>query len=286
MHARTVSIASALSINQHEKGCQDETVLHGDNNTAVKFLLGSFISLDIMAAASTRCRPILGIDHSLVVEKLEIDLNNITACENWVIILILEISRLDTWKSEAEANHKLSIVELARRGHEIRERLRRPLADIDLRQRLSEIDIPSSTKFSPKDLSKLQTRRNHLETTKIFALSAVTYLNVVLSGANPDLPEITESVSNTIAAFKTIEDLKLLSNLAWPFCVTGCLALKEQYSTLRGLMSAANAKTRDLRTYAKAFEIIEECWRARQAGSREIDWVSVMENSGCYVLLA
>jgi hypothetical protein len=167
-----------------EKDRQDEQSLHGDSDEPVNFLLGSFVSFDIIAAASSRSCPILEVVHRLVLEKLGIDLKHLTACENWVMILIFEISLLDNWKKEAQNAYELSIVGLAKRGGQIREHLRRSLADLD--------NTPP-TGFSPSNISKTYSERNHLETTKIFALSAMTYLNVVLSGANPTLPEIVEA---------------------------------------------------------------------------------------------
>jgi hypothetical protein len=276
VHARTISIPSASPVSGCEKDRQDEKSLHGDSDEPVNFLLGSFVSFDIIAAASTRSCPILEVDHRLVLEKLGIDLNHLTACENWVMILIFEISLLDKWKKEAQNAYELSIVELAKRGGQIRERLRRSLADLD--------NTPS-TGLSPSNMSKTYSGRNHLETTKIFALSAMTYLNVVLSGANPTLPEIVESVSDTIAAFTVMTDLNLLRNLVWPFCITGCLASEGKYDIFRGFICAANTKERDLGTCAEAFEIIEECWRLRKAGSRGCDWAFVMEKLGRYIPL-
>ncbi|KAE9379910.1 hypothetical protein N431DRAFT_521727 [Stipitochalara longipes BDJ] len=286
LHVQTLSVTSASPISDYETDCLDRKSLRSDSDTAVSFLLGSFVSFDIIAAASSRSYPILQVDHRRVLEQLGIDLKYLTACENWVMILIFEISRLDDWKSKAEKAHNLSIVELAKRGGEIREYLQRRLADIDLRRRLADIDNVPSTKPSPSDVSKFRSRRNHLETTKIFALSAMTYLNVVLSGANPNLPEIAESVSDTIAAFKAMNDPDMFRNIVWPFCITGCLASEEQQDFFRSLWCTANAKGQDLGTCVKAFEIIKECWRLRKAGSRLCDWASVIETSGCSILLA
>ena len=68
------------------------------------------------------------------------------------------------------------------------------------------------------------------EITELFALSAITYLHVVLSGAYPEL--------DTIYDFKDLADTKSL-HLVWPFCISGCLALDGQHAICPGLVYAA-----------------------------------------------
>jgi hypothetical protein len=41
------------------------------------------------------------------------------------------------------------------------------------------------------------------------------------------LPEIQNSVSNTLEAFRVLPDPTLLRNLVWPFCIIGCMASKK-----------------------------------------------------------
>jgi hypothetical protein len=67
----------------------------------------------------------------------------------------------------------------------------------------------------------------------------MTYLHVAISGAYPELPEIIESVSKTIDAVQSLTDAKLLQNLVWPFCISGCLALDRKHTIFQGLLSAA-----------------------------------------------
>ena len=123
------------------------------------------------------------------------------------------------------------------------------------------------------------------EITKIFALSAMTYLHVVVSGAHPELPEIMASISKTVAAFQRLTDKKMLRNLVWPFCISGCLAREEQHGIFRDLISAAEITQSTIGTCLEAFKIMEECWEARKTCSCNYDWVSVMNKRGQYVLL-
>lgn len=79
----------------HEKRQQDERVLPIEDKSAIRFLLGSFISIDIISCTSTRSGPFLGRDHIVMLESAGIHLENLTGCRNWVMAIIFEVSLLD-----------------------------------------------------------------------------------------------------------------------------------------------------------------------------------------------
>jgi len=116
----------------------------------------------------------------------------------------------------------------------------------------------------------------HVQITQIFALATLTYLYVVISGANPELPEIQKNVLATMKAFESLSEPTLLQNLVWPFCITGCLASKDQYHTFRHFIFRAEITDSTLGTCTQAFKIIEECWETRKTCSGTIDWAGVM----------
>jgi len=253
-----------------------EKILHPEGDYAINVLLGSFISFDIISSASTRSTPFLNIDHLQVLGTHEIPLESLIGCRNSVMALILEISLLDKWKKEAQGAHQLSIVDLAKRGGQIHERLRQELAAIE--------DIPSAgpSSCNPSGIIRAPT---HPEISKVFALSAVTYLHVVISGAYPELPEIVQSVSETIVAFKSPKDPRLLRSVVWPFCISGCLALEKQHDFFRDLLYRADITQWATGTCFEAFQIMEECWKARITSSESCDWATTMKRRGYYVLL-
>lgn len=229
--------------------------------------------MDIISCASTRSSPFLQLNHIFLLERAEIGLEYLTGCMNWAMVFILEISLLDTWRREAEKAHKLSIVELTNRGSQIEERLRGRLANIE--------NQPSTGISLERTLEP-----PCVQITRIFALSALTYLHVVISGPYPELPEITESVSKTIDAFQSLTDPKLLRQLVWPFCVSGCLALDKQHDIFRQLVSAAEITPSTVGTCFEAFKVIEECWETRTRCSSGCDWATIMNQRGHYILLA
>jgi len=236
-----------------------------------KVLLGSFICLDIIASASTRSPPSFDLDHKYLLNTFHISLESLFGCGTRVMILILDIVYLDNWKKEAEKFHQLSLVELVKRGARIEE---------SLRQELVAMKSEHSLESHNSTLSTAQT-----DITSIFALSALTYLHVVISGAHPELPEIVESISKTINALKCLTEPRLLRNLVWPFCVTGCLAAEEQQDFLRELVSKAEITPFTIGTCFQAFKIVEECWEMRKTRLHNCDWAFIMNRRGYNVLL-
>jgi hypothetical protein len=230
--------------------------------------------MDIMSCASTRSSPLLDLDHKFLLERANIPLETIVGCSNWVIVFILEIARLDRWKKEADKAHRLSIIELTNRANQIKRLLGDKLAEIE-----NEPLFKNSLEHPSGMVSEYTT------INKLYALSAITYLHVVVSGAYPELPEIRESVSRTIVIFQTLKKATLLRNLVWPFCISGCLALEGQYTFFRDLISAAEVTESTVGTCLDALKIMEECWETRKACSYNCDWVSIMNKWGHPVLL-
>lgn len=270
-------IASITEREHHMKHERDRMTPRPDEYTSISFLLGFFISMDILSCASTRSSHYLDLDHKFMLERGDINLENLTGCSNWAMVFILEISSLDKWKQEEKKGSKLSMRELTKHGGEIEERLRKKLANID--------NEPPKRAASGSNLGTLPDSTN-TEITKIFALSAITYLHVVISGAYPELPEIRESVSKTLKALQCLVDPKSFRNVIWPFCITGCLAVDGQQDSFRELVSAAQITESSVGTSLEALEIMEQCWGSRKSSSCDYDWVCAMEKRGCHVLLA
>ena len=254
-----------------------EMISHPENGCAINFLLGSFFSFDILSSASTRSSLFLDIDHLRVLNAGEIALETLNGCRNSVLAIILDISLLDQWKKEAQGAHKLSVVDLVKRGGEIYERLRQELAAI------KDTPLAASSSCSPSGGMRALI---HHEISEVFALSAVTYLHVVISGPYPELPEITESVSETIAALRNLKDPRLLRNMVWPFCISGCLALEKEYDFFRDLVSRAEITQWATGSCFEAFQVMEDCWKARITTSESCDWATTMKKRGYHVLLA
>lgn len=255
---------------------EDLRVLAPEDQTAITILIGSFIWFDILAAASTGLGHFLALDHNLLLQGSRIRLEELVGCENWVMAVIFQISKLGNWKKESESNHRLSISELAKRGAEIEVCLQERLTNILVQSAIQEDSFPEPTsRFS---------NSARVTMTKIYALAALTYLHVTISGPISELPEITESVTRTVAEFTSLSDARLLRYLVWPFCITGCLASEEQHSVFRTLIQTGDFNERTVGTCMEAFKVMEECWQ-RRTRLRNCDWISVMESLGHLILL-
>ncbi|OTA90725.1 hypothetical protein M434DRAFT_397812 [Hypoxylon sp. CO27-5] len=262
-------MGSATARKDQTKEHQCSAIPHPD--TSISFLLGFFIHMHIIAYASTRSSQFLISDHKVLLEAGEVNLADLIGCTNWAMIFIFEISSLDRWKKEEEDAHRLSLIELTKRGRQIEERLLSRLASI-------EYDL---SKSAPVD-AHLRPDFIETEITRIFALSAITYLHVVISGAYPDIPDVKRSVAKTMDALQNLSDPKLLQHVVWPYCISGCLAADEQQKVFRELVSLPRIMHG---TCLEALSLMEECWRLRKTESSRHDWVSIMERRGQYILL-
>lgn len=228
-----------------------------------------------MASVSLRAKTCLDLNHEVLLEGNSIQLDQLFGCENWALLLLSKINALDTWKRECEKNGKLSIAELAKRGSRIEDELevrldKMPLHDEDQSQKLS-----GRTRIGDNTSSEI---------TRIFALSGLTYLHVVVSGPHPDLPEIVDSVSRTVHAFEKLSSKDLLQNTVWPFCVTGCMVSEDKQDVFRALISAGRTQRGTFGTFRRACEIVEKCWKTRTTGTT-CEGSSVMESMGQQILL-
>lgn len=253
------------------KGHIDKTLSYSHNS--IRFLLGFFIYIQIITCASTRSSQLLVSGHRVLLENGHTNLAHLIGCSNWAIISIFDIAALDRWKGDEEDAHRLSLIELTKRGAHIEERLLAQLTNIDnndLTTRAS-VDTNQSSEFVKTQI------------TRIFAFAALTYLHVVISGAYPHIQDIKRSVLRTLDALSNLSDPKLLAYVAWPYCITGCFAADEkQQKSFRELVTTPRI------THGACLEalgVMEECWRLRNTESSRHDWASVMERRGQGVLL-
>lgn len=250
-----------------------EKRLYSRYDSAIRFILGSFISMDIMLCASTRSNLSLDLDHKQVLERNEFSPEDLKGCSKAALILILEVSQLDTWKKRADQTRKLSLIELVRRGDQI-ERC--------CREELTRLESSTSAAVVLDHDAGMTTKST--EVSKIFTLAAITYLHIVISGANPELPEVQRGVADTMAAFQRLTDVKLLRNLIWPLCVTGSMALEGQYGFFLSLVATADATRTCFGTCIEALGIMEECWSTRKKTLDNCDWSSAMNTRDRFVM--
>ncbi|OBT98015.2 hypothetical protein VE01_04004 [Pseudogymnoascus verrucosus] len=209
-------------------------------------------------------------------------LDKIMGCENWAMLLIMDIAFLNDWKQNLQISAQLSMRELVTRATHIERGLEDGLRDTS--SRLSQLTNHST----PSILSTGIQESPHLTLliTRIFACSALVYLDVVVSGAYPKMPEIRKNVSRTIDALRALPDIAMINSLTWAYCITGCMAIEEEQMFFRGLAVSSNGDTPTFGNFSKALSIVEECWRLRGEEKRQqpVDWRTAMNSLGMSVL--
>ncbi|KAH8799336.1 hypothetical protein F5884DRAFT_686798, partial [Xylogone sp. PMI_703] len=133
------------------------------------------------------------------------------------------------------------------------------------------------------EITALLSWKNNSQRLSILSMRELTQRAMVIE--KKLLPEIQLSVSKTLAALKELRDPQLIKSLAWPFCVTGCLAQKTDYTAIKNLLTSAGISPEGLGNLWSAFCIIEECWRLRECEQGLWEWRGVMARLNEHVFL-
>ncbi|RFU33839.1 hypothetical protein B7463_g2518, partial [Scytalidium lignicola] len=253
-----------------------------DNSTCClakeKLLKFSFVVLlwfEIIACASGNLTPSLFPLCKNLLESNTIDMVWATGCRNWVWLQIAEVTALLSWKNNSQRLSILSIRELTQRAMAIEKQIEEKQNE---HAKLIQCgSLPLTSEINMHDVN---------DVTAIFSLATLTYLHVVVSGPNPNLPEIKSSVSKTLAALKGLRDPQLTRNLAWPLCVTGCLAENGDRAIVEDLMVAAGTPSKQLGNLSSTLRIIKECWRLRDHEQGLWEWKGVMAYLDEHIFLA
>lgn len=181
---------------------------------------------------------------------------------------IARINALRQWKSDMQKLETLSIPELVRQANEIEELLKSRLKFVEERTKTGS-----------------QTKAQYTGISEIYIHSALTYLNVVVSGAFPELLEIRKTVAQTLCQMQRISDPHILLNLIWPLLITGCMASKRQQSQfLKIIEDNCERWKKENGTFNKTLQIVKTAWNLREGGEKNCDWSSAMKKLGYQIL--
>ncbi|KAB8220793.1 fungal-specific transcription factor domain-containing protein [Aspergillus novoparasiticus] len=159
-----------------------EGSLSYEDASALRFLSNALAVTGILSFISTGPTPALSGYRYLMNATCDmVQCDQFIGCENWVMSTILDIGLLDRWKRKEEANRRLSFQELANRAKRLEDCLENGIRELS-----------SKTPGSSDAVASI---------TRIYASSTLAYLHSVVSGLNPDLSEMRNSVSRTIELF-------------------------------------------------------------------------------------
>jgi hypothetical protein len=265
-----------------EERVSECVILSSEYRSALFFFSGVVGWYDILSCSTTGAPPFSKcecIDAALGY----IFLDKIMGCENWAMLLIMDIAFLDDWKQNLQISAQLSMRELVTRATRIERRLEDGIREnsTSLNQWTNH-SMPSVVDTGVEEPSHLI-----LLITRIFACSALVYLDVVVSGAYPEMPEIRENVSRTIDALRALPEIAIINSTTWAYCIAGCMAIEEEQTFFRGLAVYSNGDAPTFGNFSKALAIMEECWRLRREEKQDqpVDWRTAMKRLGMDVLL-
>jgi C6 transcription factor Pro1 len=217
-------------------------------------------------------------------------LEEITGCQTWVLLAISDISTLSRWKKDQMISGKLLKDELIYRATSLERILNNGLDKLgqyddteDSSQHMRPLELLLNQSGSPYSYSYSPSEdRSPLTRTWIYA--ARTYLLSVKLISSTETSELGISVKQIIQSLRGITSSPWLRWLAWPLCVAGIYASKEQRPAIRETMDLVcgfNA----FGTMQAAFDIIERTWQKRDAGEVCLDLSTCLGSLGYKALL-
>lgn len=276
------------SLEEQQKSDAEQSVRHeltASERVALDFFATAVIWFDTLSCVTTGSRPAFA-DHKHVFEDAEgnIRFDRIVGCENWVVVLIIEISALSEWKSTQVREGSLNKAELDRRVGGLSLRLTNGMVKCT-------DSIEAAVAISASSASRARMPHPILDIrTYIFASAAYVYLQVTALGAFPEQTEILEGVSRTSATIKRFQPRypELARSVVWPFCVAGCLAAVEHEDDFRSIVATARSQMQSSATLLQALALIEECWKSRRSDKLQSgtwDCTRTMRAAGIMLLL-
>ena len=275
---RTSSTSSPESTSNDEEIVPDDetnSILLPLNEIAgLDFFIKVYIWSDIFRCASIGAKESGGNYFPylpyLMDDRIRVD--EIMGCRNWAMIAIKETSQLESWKRKMQRSQSLSIPMLVHKSGALETRLIEGLEGI----------------VKSRDAHTTYEQECNL-ITEIYALSALTYLAVVVSGNSYLLPEVRASVAKTLKALKALPP-HLLIRISWAYCVAGCMAEKREKEDFRQILFDAHGKGHLLGTLWNGLELMEQFWVLREntefmQRADKCAWALAMDGLGAKILL-
>lgn len=262
---------------------------------AFRFFSSILVVADLISSTVLNRRARLSAYHSelrrsSLREQPSLDLEEITGCQNWVLLAIGDISTLARWKTDQMLNGELSRTELISRATLIEEVLHKGLESIDrhderdrgfesvrpLESLLNQLGSPNGQPCDSLGGSSPLTR--------IWIHAARTYLLSVQLDGDIKASALQRSVEQAISSFGMVTSTPWLRWLAWPLCVTGVNASKEQRPAVRGIIESMYS-LKAFGTIRSTFDIIEKVWHSQDAGKEYLNLSTCLSSLGYKALL-
>lgn len=239
---------------------------------AFRFSSTLLIFDDIVASTVLQERPRLYEYHRGLLDNIDgseppIQLETVVGCQNCALLAIGEIAVLDAWKQQCKRAGNLNVIDLVHRATAIKDVLEAHLLRLE--------NDPVGIRGEPSGLLDIfkadfgnllgNSVSQSTLVTRVWGHAALLYLFVVVSGWQPANVEVRYHIDQIVELLTTqISPPALLRTMAWPFCVAGCLAEPAVEDHFRGMVEALQPPS-VFGTIRKAYEIMENAWRNRNA---------------------
>jgi hypothetical protein len=240
-----------------ESAANHPTLLKAPEECSRNFFVTSIMRFHILSAITQeRASPQLE-DYRKLIESSnpEIMMEVVSGCENWVFVLLIKIYLLRDWKKSARLAGLLSLWELTSKANVIKNDLERGISN-----NARNLEMHKEMHLRTEQTSKYEI----FVVTHIFACAVSILLEVIVSGAYPQLPEIKREVERALMFLAYVEDVNLFGALGWPIFVVGCVVEEEKYGHLRQLLSLSQVTTPT--DVCGLTDLVESCWKSRKNG--------------------
>lgn len=169
-------------------------------------------------------------------------MQNITGCENAVVLLIMEVAELHVSKRKFLSAGTDALISTASR----------------IEEDLLVWALPSGPRAAQKDVALSPKLKDSVQiVTNVFANAALVYMHAVLS--HP--AKLYESVGGSLTALEAVSDPNVLGTMAWPLFVTGCMAAGPQICGIKKIFSSLdNVPPVPAKNMLRCQAIVEEAW--------------------------
>lgn len=231
---------------------------------AFRFFTAVILYIDIVSSTALETPPRLQKYHPhLVANGRVIDyaagalrLEDFVGCQSWVLLLVGDIATLAARRKTGS----VSDVELISEETKLSRNLRKGISGLRDEYKGSHKDTPTSF-LGPYESNGIGSQKSDsLLHTLIWAHAAEIYLSIVTSGWQRENHIVRENVQAALNLLQEVSSPAMLCNLAWPFCVVGCLATECQKQVIRELLSRMGSLIA-FGTLQEALAIMERVWQ-------------------------
>ncbi|XP_006459066.1 hypothetical protein AGABI2DRAFT_201001 [Agaricus bisporus var. bisporus H97] len=221
-----------------------------------------------------------GQNHTTFQRGLRMD--TLIGCPDEVLLMILEVSLLAQWKATTQHEGILSYRELIRQGNEIEQRMKQNVTDTRLINDNNVSLIQNEMMSKPEMLLDDDTRG---AVATLFREAAILYLNTVLSGPCPGVPEISEGVRKITQIIRSLHrSPEVERGAVLPIILAGCMtndSIHREFFKGRFLQNEGVGNLMQLRV------LMEILWQKRDANivHGSVSLAHVVQEQGLRLLL-